>query len=105
LSNNLIRTLADAATELGYSDCARISTKLPPEATGLATLKSGVDAVTSCIEALSDRRELILMKPGKCDSNEFVIASSTLSSFVLTLQAPSVLASSLVLFLVLTPIN
>jgi hypothetical protein len=71
--------------ELGCSGCAGIPIKLLLEATGLVILKSGVDAVTGCIEALLDRRELILIKPGKYNGDEFVIALLTLSSFVLNL--------------------
>jgi hypothetical protein len=75
--NDSISTLADATMELGCSGLL--------EATGLVILKSGVDAVTGCIEALLDRRELILIKPGKYNGDEFVIALLTLSSFVLNL--------------------
>jgi hypothetical protein len=69
---------------LGCSDCPEILTKLVSEAAGSATVKSGADASTGCIEASSVGRELIPMKLGKCGGDEFVIASTT-SSFALTL--------------------
>jgi hypothetical protein len=99
LSNISIRTLADILIELGYSNCPEIPTKLILEAAGSATVKSSTDTGTGCIEALLDRRELILIKLGKYNSNKFVIVS-TISSFALTFQVPGIPASSLVLFLV-----
>jgi hypothetical protein len=85
LLNDSIGNLANAAIELGCSGYTGIPMKLSPEAIGLTTLKSGVDAVTGCIEPLLDRRELILIKSGKCDGDEFIIVLLILSSFVLTL--------------------
>lgn len=99
MSNVSIGTLADTLIELGYSNCLEISTKLISEAAGSATVKSSTDIGTGCIEALSDRKELILIKLGKYNSNKFVIVSTT-SSFALTLQVLGIPASSLFLFLV-----
>lgn len=83
MSNVLIRTLANTLIELGCSNCPEIFTKLISKAIGLAIIKSSANASISCIKALSDRRELILMKLGKCNSNKFVIVLTT-SSFALT---------------------
>jgi hypothetical protein len=59
------------------------------------------NAGTSYREALLDRGELILIKLGKCNSDEFVIAL-LISSFALTLRVPGIPTSSLILF---TPFN
>jgi len=72
LSNVLIRILANALIELRCNNYPKIFIKLILEAIGLGYIK-----------ALLNKRELILIKLGKCNSNKFVITLTT-SSFALT---------------------